>query len=130
MVTPTISAITGRLNQRRRDLGMTCIAVAERSGLSLRTVQRVLGGREQDPGFATVAAIARVLGVALDLNEVQDLNTLRLQQAQRKAERLVSLVRGTSALEAQPVGHDAAKTLRDRTVKELLSGSSRRLWAE
>lgn len=129
MLTPAF-AITGRLDKRRRDLGMSCAAVAERSGLSLRTVQRVLGGREQEPGFATVTAIAHVLGVALDLSEVQDLNTLRLEQAQRKAERLVALVRGTSALEAQPVGHDAAKTLRDRTVKELLSGSSRRLWAE
>jgi len=126
----TINAIAERLNGRRQDLGMTCAAVAQRSGLSLRSVQRVLSGEENDPGFATVDAIARVLGVSLRLKEEQDINTLRRRQAERKAERLVSLVRGTSALEAQPVRDDTARTLRDRTVKELLSGSSRKLWAE
>ena len=126
----TINAIAERLNGRRQDLGMTCAAVAQRSGLSLRSVQRVLSGEENDPGFATVDAIARVLGVSLRLKEEQDINTLRRRQAERKAERLVSLVRGTSALEAQPVRNDTARTLRDRTVKELLSGSSRKLWAE
>jgi hypothetical protein len=93
-------------------------------------VQRVLSGGEKDPGFATVMAIADALGVSLRLDEDQDINAVRLRQAERKAERLLSLVRGTSALEAQPVDPQTAKTLRERTVKELLSGSSRKLWAE
>jgi transcriptional regulator with XRE-family HTH domain len=130
MTMTTIQTLSQRLNERREDLGMTCAVLAERTGLSLRTVQRVLSGDEKDPGFATVTAIAKALGVSLCFAEEQDINTLRLRQAERKAERLVSLVRGTSALEAQPVHKEMAKTLRDRTVKELLSGSSRKLWAE
>ena len=126
----TIQAISQQLNERRRDLGMSCASLSNRTGLSLRTVQRVLSGGEEDPGFATVMAIADALGVSVRLDEDQDINAVRLRQAEQKAERLVSLVRGTSALEAQPVDPQTAKTLRDRTVKELLSGSSRKLWAE
>ena len=129
-MTVTVQTLSQRLNERREDLGMSCAVLSRLTGLSLRTVQRVLSGTEIDPGFATVAAIAKALGASLRLDEEQDINAVRLRQAERKAERLVSLVRGTSALEAQPVDKETAKSFRDRTVKELLSGSNRKLWAE
>ena len=35
-----------QLEHRRRQLGMSCAAIALRSGLGLRTVQRALSGKE------------------------------------------------------------------------------------
>jgi transcriptional regulator with XRE-family HTH domain len=125
----TLGSIIDRLNARRQLLGMSCAALAQQSGLSLRTIQRVLSGHEADPGFSTVLTIARVLSVTIQLAE-QDVNESRLQQAQRGAEKVLALVQGTCALEAQAVDSAALKALRDRTVRDLLSGSNRKLWAE
>lgn len=119
-----------RLNQRREDLGMSCAVLAQVTGLSLRTVQRVLSGDEHDPGIRTVTALAQAMGISLELRDEVDLNTFRLRRAQRKADQLVGMVRATSALEAQAVHGDAAKALHDRTVRDLLAGSNRKLWAD
>jgi transcriptional regulator with XRE-family HTH domain len=126
----TIETIFKRLNERRQDLGMSCAALAKATGLSLRTVQRVLSGEEKDPGFRTVSALAEALGASLRLQAEADLNTLRRDQAERKAERIVALVKGTSALEGQAVDGETEKALRERTVRDLLAGSNRKLWAE
>jgi transcriptional regulator with XRE-family HTH domain len=126
----TLLTISDRLNQRRQDLGMSCAALAKATGFSLRTVQRVLSGEETDPGFQTVTALAEALGVSLRLQTETDVNTLRRRQAERKAERLVALVKGTSALEAQAVDDETELALRERTVRDLLSGSNRKLWAD
>src|SRR5258705_12216991 len=114
-MTTTLLPISDRLNQRRQDLGMSCAALAKVTGLSLRTVQRVLSGEETDPGFQTVTALSEALGVSLRLHTETDLNTLRRRQAERKAERLVALVKGTSALEAQAVEGATGRALRART---------------
>lgn len=121
--------LTTTLNQRRQDLGLTCSAVAKRTGLGLRTVQRVLSGKERDPGFGTVSAIAEALGASVTL-KTQDLNEVRRKQAEKKASKLLALVQGTSALEAQAFDQKAAKSLKERTVRDLLQGSPRKLWAE
>ena len=118
-----------RFNQRRQQLGLSCAQLGQRTGLSLRTIQRVLSGKEADPGFATVTLLAKALGVALRLDE-EDINTLRLRQATEKADRLVALVQGTSALEEQGLSATTLQDLRQRTVRDLLAGSNRKLWSD
>ena len=121
--------LSRRFDRRRQDLGLSCAALAHRTGLSLRTVQRVLSGNEKDPGFSTVASLANALGVSMRFDE-DDLHEVRRKQAERKAERIVALVQGTSALEAQALSQQSMRDLKERTVHELLAGSSRKLWAE
>ena len=119
--------LNAALNQRRKDLGLTCSAVAKRTGLSLRTVQRVFAGEEIDPGIGTISRIAEVLGTSITLQS-QDLNEVRRLQAERKAAKLLSMVQGTSALEAQALDDEAVVALKERTVRDLLAGSARKLW--
>jgi len=114
---------------RRKRLGLSCSALAGRTGLSLRTVQRVLSGKEMDPGFSTVAALAGELGVAVRFEE-DDVHALRRQQAEKKADRILAMVQGTSALESQAVSQETMRDLRERTINELLAGSNRKLWAD
>jgi transcriptional regulator with XRE-family HTH domain len=118
------------LDHRRRKLGLSCAALAQRAGLSLRTVQRILSEKESDPGFSTIASMARALGTTLDISAEEDPNIMRYRQAKHKAERLVALVQGTSGLEAQGLPTSAIEDLRERTVRDLLAGSSRKLWEE
>ena len=117
------------LNQRRRDLGLSCAIVATRAGLGLRTVQRVLSGKEADAGLRTLCLIADVLGASVTL-AMEDLNDVRRRQAERKSEKLISIVQGTSALETQTLDHENAVALKERLVRDLLAGSARKLWAE
>ena len=116
-----------RLDQRRKDLGMTCAALARRTGLGLRTVQRVLSGKESDAQFSTVARIVDALGMAISIDGL-DLNEVRLRAAELKADQLVGMVQGTMALESQGVEAQALREMKERTVRELLAGSGRSLW--
>jgi DNA-binding phage protein len=117
------------LEERRNALGLSCAILAERVGLSLRTVQRALSGKEADPGFSTISAIADALGLSLKLESQLDIAGLRRLQAERKADEIVAMVQGTSGLEAQAVSSRTLRELRERTITELLAGSNRRLWA-
>lgn len=126
---PSPLAIFSTLDERRRDLGLSCASVAKRAGLGLSTVQRILSGEECDPGFGSVSKIAQVLGVSITL-QPEDLNTVRRRQAERKATELVAMVQGTSALEAQAMDDPALASLKEKAVRDLLKGSSRKLWAE
>jgi len=118
-----------RLRQRRGRLNMSCATVAERAGLSLPTVQRILCGKEKRPSFANVLAIAESLGVALEFKETPA-DQFEEQEAARKARKLVRMVQATSALESQAVSEDHLAAMERRTACELLAGSRRKLWGK
>jgi DNA-binding phage protein len=122
-----LSKLLRELDTRRNDLGMTYAVLAKRTGLGTRTVQRVLTGREGAANFRSVLAIAHSLGARLSL-EGEDINTVRLRQAQQKAAKLVSLLQGTSALEAQGLDEKEKAVAEQRTVRDLLASPRSVLW--
>ena len=119
-----------KLETRRRELGLSQSVLSERSGVSLPTVQRILSGHGRAASFENTLAIAQVLGMQFDAVTVIPAKELLRQQALKKAERLVRMVQGTSALEAQGVSAQHLGQMIKKTVHELLAGSRRRLWAE
>ncbi len=119
-----------KLENRRRELGLSQSALADRSGVSLPTVQRILSGHSPAASFDNTLAIADVLGMQLDAVPMIPAHELLKKQALKKAERLVRMVQGTSALEAQGVSARHIGQMIKKTVQELLAGSRRRLWAE
>ena len=88
----------------------------------------ILGGHAAEASFGNVAAVARALGVSVELGE-SDADTFLLKQATEKARRVARMVQGTSALESQAVDADTYERLVSRSVHELLAGSRRRLWS-
>ncbi len=119
--------ILSDLRQRRHNLGMPYGELHRRSRVPISTIKRVLGGDEK-ASLATVAAIAAALGVELGVASCQDVVDMRQRQARHKAGMLVSLVQGTSALEAQAVDDADRRLMEQKTVAELLSGSGLKLW--
>lgn len=117
-----------RLRHRRQQLGMSFSTVAERSGVSEPTVKRIFGGHAGGASFAHVAAVADALGIAFGFEE-RDLDTIRNEQARKKAEKIARLVQGTSALESQAVDDRTYQQLVEQSFHELLAGSPRRLWS-
>jgi transcriptional regulator with XRE-family HTH domain len=122
------------LEQRRVELGIEFPALASRSGLSVPSLKRLLSGRA-NPTVKSLGAVASVLGVEVRIaDSIEVVPTLspgevRQQAATEKAERLVRLVQGTSALESQAVEPSVVRDMVAQTVHELLAGPKRRLWA-
>lgn len=121
-----------RLEKRRIQLGMSCSVLAHRAGLGLRTVQRALSDEDAImPEFATLRKIADALGVSIQLNlKSIGVDDFRQEQAERKAEQLVSLTQGTSGLEAQAVPKRTLVDMKKQAARKLISGSARKLWAD
>jgi len=123
-----------RLDDRRKQLGMSRAALAKLAGVSEPTVTRVLTGREPSPGVATLQALALALqiefriGQNVEIRDVIPAQKYREQRAREKAKRLVSLVQGTMALEAQAVDESTVREMVKQTVHELMAGPNRKLW--
>jgi transcriptional regulator with XRE-family HTH domain len=104
--------------------------VAQRSGVSLSTVNRALSGDCDGASVAKVCAIAAALGVALKMEEELDPTAFQEREAEKKARKLVGLVQGTMGLEAQGVSPRERDQMIRRTLHELMAGPKRRLWEE
>ena len=112
-----------RFDFRRRQLGMSKAALAARAKVSRPTVDRILSGREESPRISNVSAIAAALGVELRLVDnvitvvdQKSAQEFRRQQALNKAKRIVKMVQGNMALEAQAVGTDTVDEMVDQTA--------------
>ena len=118
------------LDRRRRALGLSYELLSRRCGVSRPTVQRILSGRHTAASLANIVAIAEALGLALRFDSRIAPQTLRREQAQRKAKKLVALVQGTSGLEGQAIDPETVAAMVEQTTHELLAGSKRNLWSE
>ena len=125
-----------RLERRRARLGISKTLTARLSGLSIATVNRLLSQQDRRPSIASVSAVAGVLGLEVVLGErprvreVVSAPALRERQARAKAKRLVGIVQGSMALEAEGVSTAVLDEMEEDTVHELLAGSARRLWSD
>jgi len=117
------------LEQRRRALDMPLKELSSRANVSPSTVRRVLSG---EPGarIEVVAAIGDALGVPrLNFPEARPTSKMRRLQAAIKARKIVGMVQGTSALEAQAVSDEDKRLMIENTINELLTGPRSQLWA-
>jgi transcriptional regulator with XRE-family HTH domain len=123
----TIEILT-ELDKRRLALRMSKTSVSRRSGVSLPTVNRILSGSETKPNLASVQAIAGALGLEIKIEPIQNAREFRRERAKQKAKRLVKMVQGTMALEAQAVESAILDELVEETADQLAVAGSRRLW--
>src|SRR5262249_17819282 len=118
------------LNARRQQLGMSYAALANRSGIPIGTIKRILAGRESGASFFNVVAIAEALGIHVEFDRNSGIEELLEKQAQKQAERVVALTQGTSRLEGQGMDPETLRRLIRQTAREFLTGSKRKLWSE
>jgi len=132
----TIKLDTKPLEARRRELAISKPTLAKRSGVSLATIHRILLGDVHDVTLSRLGAVADALGMeirylegACRFSPARSVFDMQRDQAQEKAERLVRLTQGTSALEGQAVSDATIREAIEQTVATLLTGPKRRLWA-
>jgi transcriptional regulator with XRE-family HTH domain len=117
------------MERRRKMLGISRPCLAQRSSVSLPTVNRILSGGGDRASYRNLRALARALGMDFELRSTASPQEFAERQAQNKAQAIARMVQGTSALEAQAVDTDTYQQIVSQTTHELMAGSRRRLWS-
>lgn len=129
------TAFHQQLDARRRELGMSVGALAERSGVSRATIERILAGRHSGARVEHLRAIASalgtqvVLGEDLTLHPIKSVLAMRQEAARAKAHYLAAYLQGTSALEAQAVSEKVVSDVEENLYCKLMAGPASKLWA-
>jgi len=113
--------LINKIIDRKQQLHITVENLAKLSGVSVRTMNRVL--KNEDVKLSTIENVTTFLGLDFAGNEQLSLNALKKRRAHEKALFLASIVQGTSALEMQGLEDDSLNTIIASYEKEFLSGS-------
>ncbi|HUH41497.1 MAG TPA: helix-turn-helix domain-containing protein [Sulfurimonas sp.] len=121
------SDLINKIIARKKQLNITVDNFSKLSGVSVRTINRLL--KNEDVKLSTVEDITNFLGLDFAGNEQLSLQELQQKRAHEKALFLASLVQSTSALEMQGLEEDSLNNIILMYEKEFLSGSYKNtLW--
>lgn len=126
----SIHDILTELDERRRQLGMSCEVLAERCGVSSRTIRRLLRSEAESARIATVAAMAEALAADIGIVRKRRITAVRNSQAKAKAKKIVAMAQANAALEGQGVSGKIRKLAEQKVTAGLLSSTNVRLWAK
>jgi len=112
----TILELVKKIQQRKKELGITIENLAKISNIGIRTLNRLFAG--DDVKLSTVEKITNVLGLDFSGNEVLSIKKLQKQRAKEKAIFMASLVQGTSALEMQGLDKNSLNKIISKFEKE------------
>jgi transcriptional regulator with XRE-family HTH domain len=119
--------LINKIIQRKKELNITIDNLALLSGVSIRTINRLL--KNEDVKLSTIEEVTNLLGLDFAGNEQLTLQELQHQRAHEKALFLASIVQGTSALEMQGLEDDSLSSIIESFEKEFLVGEYRNtLW--
>jgi len=110
-----------RIIKRKKQLNITVDNLAKLSGVSVRTINRLLAN--EDVKLSTIEEVTNFLGLDFSGNEQVSLKELKKQRAREKAILLASIVQGTSTLELQGLDEESLNTIIATLEIEFLSGS-------
>jgi transcriptional regulator with XRE-family HTH domain len=113
--------LVNQIIARKKQLNITVENLAKLSGVSIRTINRLL--KNEDVKLSTIEHVTNFLGLDFSGNEQVSLDELKKQRAHQKALLLASIVQGTSALELQGLEEDSLNQIIASYEKEFLSGS-------
>ena len=119
--------LINKIIERKKQLNITVENIAKLSGVSVRTINRVL--KNEDVKLSTIEDITNLLGLDFAGNEQLSLEELKQQRAHEKALYLASLVQSTSALEMQGLDDDNLNSIISMYENEFLYGAYKNtLW--
>ncbi len=109
-----------KIIDRKQQLHITVENLAKLSGVSIRTINRVL--KNEDVKLSTIEDITNLLGLDFAGNEQISLEKLQQQRAHEKALYLASLVQSTSVLEMQGLDEENLNSIISMYEHEFLDG--------
>ena len=116
-----------KIENRKKQLGITIENLAKLSNSGVRTINRFFAG--EDVKLSTIEKMTNVLGLDFAGNETVPLKELEKKRATQKALFMASLVQSTSALEMQGLEKNSLDKIIHKFEKEFLTGPYKnRLW--
>jgi len=112
--------LINKIIERKKQLNITVENLAKLSGVSVRTMNRVL--KNEDVKLSTIEHVTNFLGLDFAGNEQLSLPELQQQRAHAKALYLASIVQGTSALEMQGLDDENLNGIITMYEYEFLNG--------
>lgn len=129
MQSNSLNSILQKMEQRRKNLGVSHRYLAQATGVSLPTVQRIFSGKNRSASFETITKLATVLGLSLTCEPALQETDVLLQAAKRRAYELAVSMEVASATEKVGLSRDGFARIQDKLVLELLRGSRARIWS-
>jgi transcriptional regulator with XRE-family HTH domain len=116
------------LEKQRRLLKMSYRVLADKSGVSLATIRRVLKARKTSSSLDSVLAIAGVLGAAFEV-KIEDPEKVVERQILTTARDIAMMVQGTMALESQGTTDPKhIEALVEIAAREMRAKPRKRIW--
>jgi hypothetical protein len=126
----TVTEWLETLDRQRRALKMPINALAHLSGLSPKTVRRILTAKRPSSHLDDVFAIARVLGATPELRVEAPDNCVE-RHIELQAQEIARMVQATMALESQGITDPKAQEhLVEVAIEELRKKPRKKLWAK
>lgn len=85
------------INRRKQELGLTNARIAEMTGITLSTLDKITSGVNTNPKLSTLKAIAQVIGCTLD--DFDDVPVVRTRDINQLTPELVALVQKYTSLD-------------------------------
>jgi transcriptional regulator with XRE-family HTH domain len=85
------------INRRKQELGLTNARIAEMTGITLSTLDKITAGANTNPKLSTLKAIAQVIGCTLD--DFDDVPVVRTRDINQLTPELVALVQKYTSLD-------------------------------
>lgn len=113
----------------RAQLGMSQRSLANRAKVPQSTISKIESGLLQ-PNISTLKKVLSSMECKLLMSAVPEksLETIRKNQAIKKAEKKIQYLKGTMSLEKQIPDREFLKELIDDEIRRLLNSSSSELW--
>lgn len=124
-----IPTIIQKMEMRRKNLGISHRYLAQVTGISVPTVQRIFSGKSSSTSFETVVSLASVLGMAFYCEPRLAEDEVLVQAARRRAHQLALMMQATSTGSSNLLDTEGLAKVEDKLVLELLKGSRARIWA-
>ena len=120
----------GQIKTLREALGMTQEQLSVKVGRTLRSIKQIENG-EAMPKIITLKKIAEALNTELKISLIPRHNILDLLEnlADKKAEELINISKGSSTLEIQTPSKNESKRQKENLKNEILQKRRSILWA-
>lgn len=115
-----------QIRSLRQLLGMTQAQLAKRASQQERLIRRLETAEETDPQLSTLMKTAQGLGAELIIRFVpkKPIQELLEEQAKKRAEAIIQMSKGSSAMEEQEPSASIVQLQIDKLVEELLQKPS------
>ena len=125
------TSIGGWIKTIRMQLGMSQAVLSKRSGVPQATISHIERG-DTSIGLKVISQVLDAMSSQLIVLPLMtsSIDSMRREQAEKKADEHIEYLKGTMALEEQTPDDEFLNALREQEIQRLLFGPKSKLWKD